>query len=187
MVLTDNAFVWEGRVATLPVVDGRICASVEEGVLLLAYVERFGKVAGPPAVALVTGFNLRCGAIASSCTPDDDNILVVGTGPRDMSVAVNTLIAAGGGDLAVAGGKVVAMVALPVGGIVSDLPLAELRAPQAELDSTVAKLGCTLTNPFMFLGVLCITGIPYCGISDRGLVDATTHQFVNPVLGPPRP
>lgn len=182
MTLTDNAFVRHGRTVTLAVADQEVRPDPGIDVASIAYVGRFGRNAVPPAVAFVSGFGLARGAIASSCTPDDDNILCVGLDPADMALAVNTLIERGGGDIVVADGEVLGFLALPVGGIVSDLPPDRLRAAQEHLDEAYASIGGTCHHPFMHLGVLCITAIPDYGMSDRGLVDAATHQVLSPVL-----
>jgi adenine deaminase len=184
MQLTDNAFHRTGREATLPVANGVVQPSASDDIAVIAYVERFGKLTTAPGLAFVSGFGLQSGAIASSCTPDDDNILCVGTNPADMALAVNTLIEIGGGDVAVDGGVVTALLPLPVGGIVSDLPAGKLAEAQAFLDQAVSDLGCPITPPFMFLGVLCITGVPDYGMSENGLIDARTHQVVDIVLSP---
>lgn len=182
MTLTDNAFVREGQMVDLAVTDRVVQADPRADVAFIAYVGRFARHALPPAVAFVSGFGLAQGAIASSCTPDDDNILCVGIDTADMALAINTLIREGGGDIVVAGGEVLSFLPLPVGGIVSDLPPAALRAAQEELDTAFASIGGTVHHPFMYLGVLCITAIPEYGMSDRGLVEAASHQVVGPVL-----
>ena len=84
-------------------------------------VERFGKTDHHP-VAFISGFGLREGAMASSASPDDNNILCIGTTPADIAQAVNHVIGAGGGQVVVCGGEVLAWLPLPVGGIVADLP-----------------------------------------------------------------
>lgn len=177
--LTGNAFHRTGAIRRFPVVDGRVRPDAD--VAHVAYVERFGRTAGPPGLGLVSGFGLTRGAVATSCSPDDENILCVGRDAADMALAVNTLIDIGGGEIVVADGAVLRVVALPVGGIVCDLPPAQLAADQKELVASARALGCCLDEPFMFLGVLGITGIPDYGLSEHGVIEFATHAPV-PVL-----
>ena len=72
-------------------------------------------------VAFVSGFGLETGALATSTAPDDNNIVCVGTNPDDMAVAINHIIANNGGQVVVDGGRIIAFLQLPIGGIVSDI------------------------------------------------------------------
>jgi len=182
MELTDNAFHRRSRVASVSTRDGAVLPDAAQDIALVAYVERFGSTDGPPGKALVSGFGLQRGALATSCSPDDENIMCVGADAADMALAINTLISCGGGDVVVQGGEVRALLKLPIGGIVCDLPPEELAAEQDKLEIAARAAGCTKDNPFMFLGNLAITGIPDYGMSEFGLIDASTHQVVNTVL-----
>lgn len=146
MELTDNAFHRRSRVASLSTHDGIVLPDPAQDVALVAYVERFGKTDGPPGTAFVSGFGLRQGALATSCSPDDENILCVGTDAADMALAINTLIACGGGEVVVSCGQVRALLKLPVGGIVCDLTPDELAAEQDTLDAAAREAGCTRTT-----------------------------------------
>jgi adenine deaminase len=133
-------------------------------------------------VAFVSGFGLREGAMASSSSPDDNNILCIGTSTADIATAVNRVAEAGGGQVVVRGGEVLAWLALPVGGIVADLPPAEMAAQEARLDDAARALGCKLPSPFMYMIFLSVTAIPDYAMTDLGLIDCVSLRVISPVL-----
>lgn len=178
---TDQVFVRRRRDVTLPVTDGVVEPSVEQDALLVTVVERYGKTGNKP-VAMVSGMGLRAGAIATSAAPDDNNIICVGASREDMALAVNTVAEHGGGQAVVVDGEVRALLPLPVGGIVSDLPAAEMAVLEERLDDLARELGCTLPAPLMYLFFLSITAIPDYAVTDLGLVDCVRLEVVDPIL-----
>jgi adenine deaminase len=174
-------FVRKRREAVLDVRDGIVLPDVERDVLYVTVVERYGKSTHRP-VAFVSGFGLRAGAMASSASPDDNNILCVGASPTDMAAAVNHLAAEGGGQVVVRDGEVLAFLALPIGGIVADLPPGDMARMEARLDEAARGLGCPLPSPFMYLIFLSITAIPDYAITDLGLIDCVSLQVISPLM-----
>lgn len=180
--LTDQIFVRKRRDVVLRAVSGRVQPDIGQDVALVSVVERYGKNSNRPT-AFLAGFGLKSGALASSTAPDDNNIVVIGASPEDMAVAVNHLAAEGGGQVAVEGGEVVEFLPLPIGGIVSDLDPAEMRAAEERLDRAAKALGCRVDWPFMYLFFLPITSIPDYAITDVGPVDVAAMAVFDPVLG----
>ena len=179
----DVPFIRKRREVILPVVDGVCLPDPAQDVLYVSVVERFGKTGNHP-VAFISGFGLRDGAMASSASPDDNNILCIGTNSADMAAAVNRVADSGGGQAVVSGGEVLAWLSLPVGGIVADLPPAEMARKEAELDAAARRLGCTLAAPFMYMIFLSVTAIPDYAMTDLGLIDCVSLRVIDPVLGP---
>ena len=179
----DVPFVRKRREATMAVQDGVVYPDLEQDVLYVTVVERFGKTSHHP-VAFISGFGLREGAMASSASPDDNNILCIGTNPADICEAVNRVAGAGGGQVVVRGGEVLAWLPLPIGGIVADLPPEEMAIQEAKLDDAARQLGCTLASPFMYMIFLSVTAIPDYAMTDLGLIDCVNLRVVSPVLGP---
>jgi adenine deaminase len=175
-------FVRKRRDVVLAAQDGVVSPDREQDVLYVTVVERYGKTGHRP-VAFVSGFGLRAGAMASSAAPDDNNVVCVGVNPDDMALAVNEIVRAGGGQIVVCDGEVVAFLALPVGGIVADLDPARMAAEETRLDDAARSLGCRLPSPFMYLMFLAITAIPDYAITDLGLVDCVALDVVSPILG----
>ncbi|WP_433345411.1 adenine deaminase C-terminal domain-containing protein [Microtetraspora malaysiensis] len=177
----EQVFVRKRRDVTLPVTGGLVEPSVAEDALLVTVVERYGKTGNMP-VAMVSGMGLRKGAIATSAAPDDNNIICVGASRADMAVAINAVVAAGGGQAVVVDGEVAELLPLPVGGIVSDLPAAEMAAAETRLDDLARELGCALPAPLMYLFFLSITAIPDYAITDLGLVDCVALDVIDPII-----
>ncbi|MBB5080469.1 adenine deaminase [Nonomuraea endophytica] len=174
---TEQVFVRKRRDITLPVLNGVVEPSVDKDALLVTVVERYGKTGNMP-VAVVSGMGIREGAIATSAAPDDNNIICVGASRADMALAVNTVAEMGGGQVIVVDGEVRESLPLPIAGIVSDLPAAEMAVAEQRLDDLARELGCTLPSPLMYLFFLSITAIPDYAVTDLGLVDCVNLEVV---------
>lgn len=180
----DVPFVRKRREAVLRVRDGIVYPDVDQDVLYVTVVERFGRTGNHP-VAFISGFGLQAGALASSPSPDDNNILCIGTSPEDMAYAVNHVASAGGGQVVVRDGQVLAWLPLPIGGIVADLPPQEMAIAEARLDEAAKQLGCRFPSPFMYLIFLSVTAIPDYAMTDLGLIDCVSLSVISPILGAP--
>jgi len=116
--------------------------------------------------------------LASTVGHDSHNLAVVGTNDGDMVVAARALEDAGGGQCVAQGGRVLAVLRLPVAGLMSDRPAAEVIAQQRGLLDAAHSLGCPIHDPFMPLSFLPLVVIPHLKLSDRGLVDVDRFDFV---------
>lgn len=154
-----------------------VVADLERDLLKLAVIERH-QGTGNVGLGLVHGFALRRGALASTVAHDSHNVIVVGTNDADMHTAVAALTSMGGGQAAVADGRVIASLPLPIAGLISDQPLAEVVAQTNELNCAARSLGCTLPAPFMTLSFLALPVIPSLKLTDRGLVDVDRFRIV---------
>ncbi|MBU4173759.1 MAG: adenine deaminase [Actinobacteria bacterium] len=161
-----------------PVEGGDAVADPGADVLKIAVVERH-KGTGNVGVAFVKGFGLRSGALASSVAHDSHNVVVVGCSDEDMAVAVEKVVAMGGGQAVAAGGEARAALALPIGGLMSPLPVAEVAGQVRELNLAAAGLGCSLQDPFMAMSFLALPVIPSLKITDMGLVDVGEFKHVS--------
>ena len=144
----------------------------------IAVVERH-KATGRIGLGYVSGYGMKKGAIASTVAHDAHNIMVVGSrdesGPSDMSVAIARVAEIGGGQVVVVDGKVVAEMALPVCGLISDQPLEVVAAQVDAVVEAAHEIGITLDAPFMSLSFLGLSVIPDLRITDLGLIDV--NQF----------
>jgi adenine deaminase len=175
-------FVRSRRDVVLPVVDGVVQPEVAQDALYVTVIERYGKTRTVP-VAVVCGFGLSSGALATSAAPDDNNIICVGTNPSDMALAVNEVIRLGGGLAVVDNGVVRETLALQIGGIVADIDVETMAAAEARLDAAARDLGCKLPSAFGYLMFLEITSIPDYAITDLGLFGVLEQAVLESVLG----
>jgi adenine deaminase len=126
-----------------------------------------------------TGFGIRRGAIASSVAHDAHNCVVVGARPNDMAAALARIAQLGGGQVAVLDGRVLAEVALPLAGLMSDRPATEVAEQIRELSAVAAvALGVTVEEPFMQLSFIALSVIPELRLTDGGLVDVDAFAYV---------
>ncbi|HEY7692851.1 MAG TPA: adenine deaminase [Gaiellaceae bacterium] len=175
-----------GRVTTehllveLPVVEGAVSTSIEADVAKLASIERHG---GPGTVGLgfVKGLGLRSGAVASSIAHDNHNLLVAGMSDADMLFAVDRLVEARGGMIVVADGEVLGLVELPIAGLMTDSPVAELAERMLALEDAYRQVGSPIESPAMIFSFLSLGVIPALRLTNRGLVDGVTFELVSPL------
>lgn len=163
--------------------DGQLKADGSKDLAKVALVERH-RGSGEVQLGLVQGFgfNVPC-AVASTVAHDSHHMLVVGTDDENMAVAANQLQQAGGGQVVVREGKPLALVELPIAGLMSDQP-AEVVADQAErLLEAFRTCGCQLNNANMQLSLLALVVIPELRISDQGLVDVDRFEVIPLVDG----
>jgi adenine deaminase len=164
--------------AVMPSEAGIAMCDVGQDIVKVAVVERHG-VNHNIGRGFVKGFGMKRGAIASSVGHDSHNICVVGAEDADMATAVNRLRDIQGGFVVVAEGEVLAELALPIAGLMSDLPYEDVREALYPLRKAAKQLGVTLTEPFLQVAFLPLPVIPHLKITDLGLVDVDTMTLVN--------
>ncbi len=148
---------------------------VRHDLCFLTVVERHGQNGGV-GYGLLREFGLRDGAVASSVGHDAHNIVLAGTNEADLQLALATVKKMRGGVCAVRRGKVLARVALPIAGLLSDQ-----RAPVVAKETTALKrawavLGCKV--PYMGFNLLPLSVIPELRLTDKGLVDVLAMTIV---------
>jgi adenine deaminase len=150
------------------------------GLCFVSVVERHGR-SGAVAHGLLQNFGLRDGAVASTVGHDAHNLIVAGTNEADMQVAVAALRRHRGGVCVVRRGRVAALVALPVAGLLSDLRAPEVARQTAALKAAWRRAGCAL--PYMGFNLLPLAVIPEFRLTDRGLVRVPQMELV-PLFAP---
>jgi adenine deaminase len=156
--------------------DGVVQPHLEEDILKIAVVERYGH--DRISNAFVNGFNLQNGAVASSVAHDSHNIIVVGTNSDSMAEAVNKIREMGGGLVAISD-KSHKSLNLPLAGLMSIQSAKKVARDLQELKQFVNWMGCGLDSPFMTMSFLALLVIPKLKISDQGLFDVDVFDFVD--------
>jgi adenine deaminase len=175
-VIPDQ-IVTESLVEEPTVEDGHAVADPDRDLAKIAVIERHLGT-GRRGVGLVRGFGLGSGALASTFSHDAHNIIVVGVDEQDMARAIARLTEIGGGVVVVEDRGVRAELALPVAGLISEAPLAEVVAASRGCIEAAAKLGCKLPSPFQTMAFLALSVIPSLKITDQGLVDVNRFELV---------
>jgi len=160
--------------------NGLAVVDVGTDVLKLAVINRYQPQVAP-ALAFIRGFGLKHGALASSVGHDSHNITAVGCDDESLARAVNLVIEAKGGLAAVSPDDREMLVPLPVAGLMSDQPGADVAAAYAAVDALSKELGSPLSAPFMTLSFMALLVIPSLKLSDQGLFDGQQFVFVDAV------
>ncbi len=166
------------RFVDLEVKDGAVLADVGQDVMKMAVIERHHET-GTKGFGFLKGFGFKKGAMAQTVAHDAHNLLVAGTNDEDMALAANTLIECGGGMCAVADGKVLALVPLPIAGLMSDRPVEEVAELVSKLDEAWQEMGCVINSPYMTMAIVPLACLPELRLTNRGLVDCRSFQFVD--------
>jgi adenine deaminase len=168
--------------AQLDVVDGGVRCDTGRDVLKVAIVDRHhaSKAIG---IGFVRGFQLRNGALAATTNCENQNLVMVGVTDRDLADAAHAIKEIGGGYVAVADGKVLASVPLPLAGIMSDQPWETVREQSINANKAAASLGCAIHSPFMIMAFIGLAGLPDLGLTEKGLIDTASQSFTDLVLG----
>ena len=169
-----DQLVTEDRVLPVRRVDGLAAADPGRDILKMAVIERH-HATGNVGLGFIQGIGLTRGAMAGTVAHDHHNLVVIGADDASMRQAAQAVADLGGGLVVVAGGAVQAALPLPVGGLMSDRPIAEVRAGYDALRSAAAALGSPLHDPFMAMSFMALEVIPKLKLTDRGLIDV--EQF----------
>jgi len=182
MEIIEASVLTRHRTAELPVNDGWLQASLTGDLAKVAVIERHGG-SGDMGLGFVRGFGFNGGAVASTVAHDSHNLLIVGMNDADMALAGNTLADCGGGMVAVRDGKVLALLPLPIAGLMSDRPVEEVARQVHAVHEAWGDLGCRLVSPFMTMSLLSLPVLPELRLTNRGLVDTLKFTFVDLIAG----
>ncbi|MBZ0128169.1 MAG: adenine deaminase [Rhodobacteraceae bacterium] len=165
--------------AELGVHDGLVEGDEARDICQIALVERH-RGTGQVTNAFVSGFSYKGRmAIASTVAHDSHHMIVVGTDREMMAKAANRLGEVGGGVSVWKDGAELALVELPIAGLMSDAPAAEVAARAQAMVEAMAECGATINNGFMQHSLLALVVIPELRISDKGLVDVRSFEVVD--------
>lgn len=161
--------------------DGRAYGDAEKDLVKLAVIERHGKN-GNIGLGFMHGLGLARGALAGTVAHDSHNLIIAGVSDEDMALAGNTLAKTGGGYCIVSGGKVLALLELPLAGLMSLKPL-EVVVEEYELlraaFRSVAINPEVYTHPFMAMSFSSLPVIPELRLTDKGLIDVNRFEIVD--------
>ena len=167
-----------GMVLAEPAVRGaELVADPARDLVKIAVVERH-HATGRVGVGFATDVGLQRGAFASTVAHDAHNIVVLGVDDAAMAACVTRLGEIGGGIVIADGGGIAAELPLPVAGLMSDRPLAEVHERLTMMERMLLDMGVSLEAPFMTISFLALSVIPDLKLTDRGLVDVRNFRLV---------
>lgn len=172
-----NSLLTGDFTARLPRDGENVLADPSQDILKLAVVERHG-VNGNIGRGFVQGLGLKHGAVASSVGHDAHNLCVAGARDEDMALAINAIIDMQGGFAVINDGQVLATLPLPLAGLLTPAPAREAAAQLRHAKEALARLGCTLSSPFLQLAFLPLSVIPTLKLTDKGIVDVVHSRII---------
>jgi len=172
-----NSLITEDRVLEIPSTSGFAMPDIERDIIKIAVIERH-MASGRIGKGFVQGLGLRRGAIASTIAHDHHNLVVAGTDNISLSTAAGAIGDMGGGLAVTDGVRILARLPLPVAGLMSNKPIAEVRRVLDDVIGAACTLGSDLHDPFMALSFLALEVIPHLKLTDQGLVDVDQFKFV---------
>ncbi len=171
--------------AQLTVEGGVVQPDAAADIASIAVIERH-RQSGAIGRGFVSGLGISGGAVACTVSHDSHNLFVVGDSHEAMAVAANALVEAQGGYCVVVGTEVRALVPLPIAGLLSDRPLAEVASGLDDVERVlIEELGCALPyRPIYALNFLCLPNIPDVGVTDQGVIETATMELLSTVVTP---
>lgn len=157
------------------IMNGAVVSDVEKDVLKMVVVNRYKHA--PVARAFIKNFGFKLGAIASSVAHDSHNIVAVGVDDKSICEAVNLVIESKGG-VSYVGDRRNLFLPLPVGGLMSAEDGYLVAEKYSEIDRAAKALGSSLSAPYMTLSFMALLVIPHLKLSDLGLFDGDSFEFV---------
>lgn len=173
-----HQLITKSVMSDVKVIDGNAVSNVETDTLKICVIERH-RATGNIGKGFVKGFNLKCGAIASTVAHDSHNMIVIGTNDFDMYTAAVALIKCQGGKVVVKDGEIISQLPLPIAGLMSDKEFDFVVEKCDELNKAAHSIGCKLEDPFMTMGFLSLPVIPELKITDKGVFDTNKFDFVD--------
>jgi len=172
-----NRLVTESLVEEPTRRNGEAFADPSRDLLKIAVIERH-MASGAVGKGFVRGMGLRQGALASSVAHDHHNLIVVGADDESMMTAARRAGALHGGMVVASGGRILAEVALPLGGLMSAEPVEKVKTQVEAAVGAARALGSPLHDPFMAMSFLSLEVIPVLKVTDKGLVDVEASKVV---------
>ncbi|PIH58130.1 adenine deaminase [Paenibacillus sp. LK1] len=176
MMVKDGSTFVEEHIAQVQAANGELLWEESEYGQIATF-ERYG-VNSNRAHGLIGGDTIKRGAIATTYSHDNHNLLVVGRNREDMILAANKVISSQGGFCVVEDGKVLSHLELPVGGILTEEPLAVVSHQVKELRAAMLSLGYVHYNPIMSISTHSLAVSPALKITDHGLIDVNAGKVV---------
>lgn len=173
-----DQLVTEHRIEEIKAVDGYAVSDVERDILKMAVIERH-HASGNMGKCFIQGFGLKRGALAGTVAHDHHNLVVIGVDDASMMTAARRVADMGGGLVVAEGGQVVAELPLPIGGLMSDRPIQEVRRALDQLVQAAHAAGSPLHDPFMAMSFMALEVIPSLKLTDVGLIDVANFQIVD--------
>ncbi|PSQ32976.1 adenine deaminase [Halobacteriales archaeon SW_10_68_16] len=161
--------------------DAVLGADTDADVLPMAVIERHGGDGGIGR-GFVHRLGIDRGAVGSTVAHDAHNCIVAGASHEAMARVANHLRDIEGGVAAYDPAEdAVTSLALPVAGLMSDRPLADVKERFEAVEGAAREIGLTHEGGLMELSFLALEVIPEYRLTNNGLVDVEAFDYVDVV------
>ncbi len=162
-----------GGYEKLPAEGGYLKLDGDPDLALLRVQNRYGN--NKVSMAPIRNFGITKGAVASTVAHDCHNLLTIYRSPEDARIAAEALRQCGGGIAAAAGGELIALLPLPVGGLMSDAPVAELAQAIRRTEQAVGEL-CSGSS-LLKMATFALSALPGAILTDQGIIWDCAETF----------
>lgn len=176
--MVPNQIVTNHLVEETNVVDGLAVPDVDRDLAKVTVIERHNATK-PHTIGFVKGSGIKEGAMVSSIAHDSHNIVVVSTNDADLIEAAVQILRMQGGISVVRDGEILASLALPIAGLMSDQPIEHVSEKLKNLRDAAQSIGSSLEEPFMAMAFLSLPVIPELKITDKGLIDVDKFRIID--------
>ena len=168
---------------TVPRSGGLLVPDADSDVLSLAVIGRHG-AGGGVGRGFVHGLGLDRGAVGSTVAHDAHNLVVAGASHEAMATVANHLRESGGGVAAYdpESGEGITALSLPVAGLMSDDPLDIVAREFGAVEDAAQEIGLDHDGGIMELSFLSLEVIPELRLTNNGLVDVASMEYVDTVV-----
>ncbi len=167
-----------GESSARPLCQEGLCLSDTSRDILKVFVIERHSGSGNIGKGFIRGLGLKRGAIGSTVSHDSHNMIVAGVDDASIFKAARRLNAMKGGFVITDGEEVVAELALPVAGLMSDRPASEVISRLDAFSKFFKDVGMPGDSPLVTLSFMALPVIPKLKITDRGLVDVARFEMV---------
>jgi adenine deaminase len=175
----DGTVITDELEEEMVVQNGELLPDIERDILKIVAIERHLN-SGQIGKGFVKGFGLKRGAIGTTYSSQRQDMIIVGTNDNDISFAANKLREIGGGFIVVDSCKILAILELPLLGLLSNEPFEVIIKKLENVYKAARQLGCQLEHPFHNLA---FTGLPISignlKITYQGLVRVWEERVVS--------
>ena len=159
--------------------DGNVLASGDKDVWKVAAFDRtYGSK--KHAIGFLKNFGSQIGAFASTWSFHENDLIVIGSNDKDMTIAANNLVKSQGGMTVVKNGNTLSSLPLQMAGIISTNSFEKVHQNFVDLNSTIVELGCKFKKPHLIPLFLPFLALPAIRILYSGIVDVKNSSFIPP-------
>ncbi len=169
-----NKTVTSQRQIELPIKNGLIQPDTTRDILKICLIQRDGKRVGK---GFLSGSGFK-GAVASSISHEVHNLMVIGDDSEDMRLAADEVLRRRGGIVLAKNARIIRSLALPIGGIMSALPMADLVREIEAVNRAFREMGSHLEDPLFTMGFLSFTSILDLRITVSGVYSVKAGKIV---------